>query len=222
VIEIDNITKLYSLGRGRVEALRGVDLKVKKGGFLAVSGSSGSGKTTLMNILGCLDTPTRGRYVLDNEDVSTLDAESLSKIRNEKIGFVFQNFNLLGRLSAVENVEMPLVFRGENNQIRRGKAVKALEEVGLSNRISHRPKELSGGQQQRVAIARAIVTDPSVVLADEPTGNLDRHSGEEILEILLDLNSRGTTIVLITHDPEVAKRASERIILSDGKIVDRY
>lgn len=219
MIEVERLTKLYTLGRERVDALWGVDLSLERGGFMAVTGSSGSGKSTLMNILGCLDTPTSGSYKLDGEDVSKLEPNRLSQIRNTKIGFVFQSFNLLSRLTAVENVGMPLTFRGEGPAERRDKAVAALEAVGLSGRLSHKPGELSGGQQQRVAIARAIVTDPAIILADEPTGNLDKRSGEEILELLLELNSRGVTIILITHDQDVAARAKRCVVLSDGRVV---
>lgn len=218
MIEMSGITKNYCFGENHVVALRGVDLKISDGDFVAIIGASGSGKTTLMNIIGCLDKPTSGRYILDGEMVSALRRDRIAQLRSRKIGFVFQNFNLLNRLSALENVEMPLIFRGEDPSVRRRKAEQALETVGLSNRISHKPGELSGGQQQRVAIARAIVTAPSVILADEPTGNLDTVSGGEILHLLLTLNEGGATVVLITHDPRIAERGHRSICLSDGLI----
>jgi putative ABC transport system ATP-binding protein len=213
------ITKKYHFGANPVEALRGIDLKISEGDFAAIVGASGSGKTTLMNIIGCLDAPTAGRYLLDGDDVSSLGRDRLAELRSRKIGFVFQNFNLLNRLSALENVEMPLIFRGEDRALRREKAKAALDRVGLLHRLEHKPQELSGGQQQRVAIARAIVTDPAVILADEPTGNLDTASGQEIIDLLISLNALGTTVVLITHDPKTAARSRRSIRLSDGMIV---
>jgi putative ABC transport system ATP-binding protein len=213
------ITKKYHFGANPVEALRGIDLKISEGDFAAIVGASGSGKTTLMNIIGCLDAPTAGRYLLDGDDVSSLGRDRLAELRSRKIGFVFQNFNLLNRLSALENVEMPLIFRGEDRALRREKAKAALDRVGLLHRLEHKPQELSGGQQQRVAIARAIVTDPAVILADEPTGNLDTASGQEIIDLLISLNALGTTVVLITHDPKTAARSCRSIRLSDGMIV---
>jgi len=219
LIEMKNITKSYQMGTNSVEALRGIDLKIGDGDFVSIVGASGSGKTTLMNIIGCLDTPTSGIYMLDGEVVTSLARDRLAELRSRKIGFVFQNFNLLSRLTALENVEMPLIFRGEAPAVRREKAAEALERVGLLKRMSHKPHELSGGQQQRVAIARAIVTEPSVILADEPTGNLDTVSGQEILKLLMSLNASGTTVILITHDQQIASLSHGRVRLSDGLIV---
>ncbi len=219
MIEMKNITKNYQMGANSVVALRGINLKIGDGDFVSIVGASGSGKTTLMNIIGCLDTPTSGLYMLDGEVVTSLARDRLAELRSRKIGFVFQNFNLLSRLTALENVEMPLIFRGEAPAVRREKAAAALERVGLLNRMSHKPHELSGGQQQRVAIARAIVTEPSVILADEPTGNLDTVSGQEILKLLMSLNASGTTVVLITHDQQIASLSHGRVRLSDGLIV---
>lgn len=219
MIEMRKVTKNYSPGANRVEALRGVDLEIRDGEFVSIVGASGSGKTTLMNIIGCLDLPSGGQYFLDGEQVTLLGKDRLSELRSRKIGFVFQDFNLLRRLTALENVELPLVFRGEAPFRRREKALAALDSVGLLDRASHKPHELSGGQQQRVAIARAIVTRPSVILADEPTGNLDTATGEEILKLLLSLNSDGTTVVLVTHDERIASVGNRRIKLSDGLVV---
>lgn len=219
MIRLENIHKSYEMGENTVEAIRGVNINISRGDFLSIVGASGSGKTTLMNIIGCLDTPTRGRYVLDGEDISHLTSNRLSMLRNQKIGFIFQSFNLLNRRTALENVEMPLIFRCEERSRRRKMAAAALERVGLSNRMSHRPSQLSGGQQQRVAIARAIVTNPAVILADEPTGNLDTTSGQDILQLLISLNSSGSTIVLITHDPKIASHSHRSIMLSDGCII---
>jgi putative ABC transport system ATP-binding protein len=219
LIEMRKVTKNYSPGANRVEALRGVDLEIRDGEFVSIVGASGSGKTTLMNIIGCLDLPSGGQYFLDGEQVTLLGKDRLSELRSRKIGFVFQDFNLLRRLTALENVELPLVFRGEAPFRRREKALAALDSVGLLDRASHKPHELSGGQQQRVAIARAIVTRPSVILADEPTGNLDTATGEEILKLLLSLNSDGTTVVLVTHDERIASVGNRRIKLSDGLVV---
>jgi len=219
LIEMKKITKYYQTGANPVEALKGIDLVIRDGDFISIVGASGSGKTTLMNIIGCLDTPTSGLYKLDGEVVTSLGRDRLAELRSRKIGFVFQNFNLLPRLTALENVEMPLIFRGEAPAVRREKAAAALERVGLADRLSHKPHELSGGQQQRVAIARAIVTEPSVILADEPTGNLDSASGHEVLKLLMSLNSNGTTVVLITHDQQIASLSRGRVRLSDGLIV---
>ena len=205
---------------GEVFALREVDLSVSRGEFLAIVGTSGSGKSTLMNILGCLDRPTSGSYSLSGRDVSKLPKAELSKIRNRKIGFIFQGFNLLEKMSALENVELPMMYAKIPPKERRRIALDALESVGLQARINHHPCELSGGQQQRVAIARAIVLNPSLILADEPTGNLDSNSGEEILSILEKLQANGTTVVLITHDMGVAKKASRVIEISDGRIIN--
>ncbi|MGI6577455.1 MAG: ABC transporter ATP-binding protein [Eubacteriales bacterium] len=219
MIQLKNIHKRYQMGENVVDALRGVSLDIARGDFMSIVGASGSGKTTLMNIIGCLDIPTSGHYILEDEDVSNFGRDRLALLRNTKIGFVFQNFNLLGRLTALENVEMPLIFRGEDKWVRREKAAIALERVGLESRMMHKPNQLSGGQQQRVAIARAIVGEPSVLLADEPTGNLDTASGQDILRLLTSLNNGGTTVVLITHDPRIAAFSRRSIVLSDGRII---
>jgi putative ABC transport system ATP-binding protein len=220
VIDVRTVTKTFDLGQVQVHALRGISLRIERGDFVAIMGSSGSGKSTLMNILGCLDIPTSGRYELDGVDVSDLDADDLSDLRNRKIGFVFQSFNLVARTSALANVELPLAYAGLNRTERRLRAERALDAVGMSARMSHQPSELSGGQQQRVAVARAIVTNPSLVLADEPTGNLDSRTTEEVLKIFARLNNEGRTIVLITHEPEVAAQAARVVRLSDGEIVE--
>ena len=221
VIRIQALSKVYRLGITEVRALRGIDLEVERGEFVAVMGASGSGKSTLMNILGCLDVPTAGTYDLDGERVNGLDRNARADIRNRKIGFVFQGFNLLGRTTAVENVELPLLYdrSGPKLQTRR-LAIEALGRVGLSDRAHHQPSELSGGQQQRVAIARALVTRPALLLADEPTGNLDRDSGHDVLELLEGLHSRGLALVVVTHDPEIGRRAGRRIRMFDGRIVE--
>jgi len=218
LIEIRELTKVYGLDNVAVHALRGVDLEVERGEFLAIMGASGSGKSTLMNILGCLDRPTAGAYVLDGQDVSRLGKNELAGVRNQKIGFVFQSYNLLPRLTAVGNVELPMIYGGISG--RHKKALAALKAVGLGDRASHRPAEMSGGEQQRVAIARALVNEPAVILADEPTGNLDSKSGEEILRIFESLNrDRGITLVMVTHDPAIGARAARTIHLKDGQIV---
>ena len=220
VISAADLTKVYLLGEIEVPALRGVSVQVRRGEVLAIMGPSGSGKSTLMNILGCLDRPTGGTYALDGEIVSDLRDDQLAAIRNRKVGFVFQSFNLLGRQTALANVELPMRYAGAMKD-RRERAQAALESVGLGDRLQHRPNELSGGQQQRVAIARALVNEPAIILADEPTGNLDSKSGEEILRILLELNeSRGTTLIFVTHDPAIASRTQRVIRLRDGWIED--
>ncbi len=220
VIQVHDVTKTYELGQIRVRALRNVSLRIDAGDLVAIMGSSGSGKSTLMNILGCLDVPTSGRYEIDGLDVSRMDEDDLSDLRNRKIGFVFQSFNLVPRTSAVVNVELPLAYAGLRGAERRGRAERALRSVGMGHRLNHQPAELSGGQQQRVAVARAIVTNPSLILADEPTGNLDSHSSEDVLRIFARLNEEGRTVVLITHEPDVAAQAKRVIRLSDGQIVE--
>ena len=218
VLRLDNVSKIYGSGDAEVRALDGVSLTVNEGDFVAVVGPSGSGKSTLMNILGCLDVPTSGRYLFAGEDVSGLDAYALARIRNRRIGFVFQQFQLLNDLSAWRNVELPLLYRSARD--RKGMALTVLEQVGLANRVGHRPNQLSGGQQQRVAIARALVTDPDLVLADEPTGNLDSGSSRDILAILRQLNEAGRTVILITHDPNVAAVAKRVVHTSDGRVAE--
>jgi putative ABC transport system ATP-binding protein len=218
MITLDAVTKTYRMGRVEVHALRGIDLHVEAGDFVAIMGASGSGKSTLMNIIGCLDVPTSGRYFLDGTDVAKLDDDQLATIRNRKIGFVFQSFNLIPRTTALHNVEMPLIYAGAQN--RRPRALEALEAVGLANRAGHQPTELSGGQQQRAAIARALVTNPAILLADEPTGNLDSVSSVEIMKLLSDLNAEhGRTIVLITHERDIAAFAKRVVELRDGVIL---
>jgi putative ABC transport system ATP-binding protein len=218
MIELDGVTKTYGNGEVQVRALGPVDLLVEEGDFVAIMGPSGSGKSTMMNILGCLDVPSGGRYLLDGIDVSKLRDNKLAAIRNTRIGFVFQSFNLIARTSAVRNVELPLIYSGDKSR-RRERALAALERVGLGERAGHMPNELSGGQQQRVAVARALVTNPAIILADEPTGNLDTTSTVEIMRLLVELNDAGRTVVLITHEPEVAEFAKRVIELRDGKIV---
>jgi len=218
VITLEGITKVYRAGEVEVPALKGVSLHISEGEFVAIMGPSGSGKSTLMNVIGCLDQPTEGRYILDGYDVSALTDDQLAWIRNRKIGFVFQSFNLIPRVSAAHNVEMPLIYAGDSVQ-RRERAMAALESVGLLDRAGHLPNELSGGQQQRVAVARALVTDPAILLADEPTGNLDTESSLEILKLLRDLNQQGRTIVLITHEADIAAFAQRVVRLRDGVIV---
>jgi putative ABC transport system ATP-binding protein len=218
VIKLEAVVKTYRMGKVEVQALRGVDLLVDSGDFVAIMGASGSGKSTLMNIIGCLDVPTSGRYLLDGTDVARLDDDQLATIRNRKIGFVFQSFNLIPRTTALHNVEMPLIYGGANN--RRPRALEALESVGLADRAEHQPTELSGGQQQRAAIARALVTNPAILLADEPTGNLDTASSVEIMKLLTELNeTQARTIVLITHERDIAAFAKRVVELRDGLIV---
>lgn len=218
VVDAHGITKVYQMGEVEVHALNGVDIQIAPAEIVAIMGPSGSGKSTLMNILGCLDRPTSGEYLLDGESVGGLSDDGLSRIRNRKVGFVFQQFNLLARTSALENVELPLRYGGVNGA-KKERAKAALEAVGLGDRIHHRPSELSGGEQQRVAIARALVTNPAMILADEPTGQLDSHSGEEVMNILLGLNrDRGTTLILVTHDASIAACAQRIIHLRDGLV----
>jgi putative ABC transport system ATP-binding protein len=220
LIALQRVTKTYQMGTQTVHALREITLGIGGGDYVAIMGASGSGKTTLMNILGCLDLPDHGRYLLDGVDVRYLEDDELAVIRNRRIGFVFQSYNLVPRTTALQNVELPLVYAGVRRKVRERRAYAALSRVGLADRIRHLPSELSGGQQQRVAIARALVNDPAVVLADEPTGNLDSHSGEEVLDIFSGLNAEGRTIVLITHEDTVAERARRVVRLRDGEIVD--
>lgn len=219
IIRISDVYKIYNPGPNEVRALDGVSLSVREGEFVAIVGHSGSGKSTLMNILGCLDTPTSGSYLLEGRDVSRFDDRSLSDIRNRQIGFIFQGFNLIPSLSAQENVELPLVYRGIGREERRRLARESLLRVGLENRMTHRPSEMSGGQQQRVAIARAIAARPPILLADEPTGNLDTHSGSDVMDILRRLNNDGHTVILITHDPGIAASARRAVSLQDGRII---
>lgn len=219
LIDVRDVVKIYRMGEVEVPALRGVSLQIRRGELLSIMGPSGSGKSTLMNILGCLDQPTSGEYYLDGVNVGELDDNALAVIRNRRIGFVFQNFNLLPRTTALQNVELPLIYAGVGLRERRERAIAALEAVGLGDRIHHRPTELSGGQQQRVAIARALVTHPSIILADEPTGNLDSKSGKEIVAIFQRLNRQeGITVVFVTHDPEVAACTRRIIRLRDGLV----
>jgi putative ABC transport system ATP-binding protein len=220
VIEVHDVSKTFALGQIKVRALRNVSLQIHRGDFVAIMGSSGSGKSTLMNILGCLDIPSSGRYLIDGVDVSHLDEDDLSDLRNRKIGFVFQSFNLIPRTSAQANVELPMAYAGLSRPERRRRATAALEAVGIGRRARHQPSELSGGEQQRVAVARAIVVNPALILADEPTGNLDSHATEEILRIFARLNTQGRTVVLITHEPDVAAQAKRMLRLQDGRIVD--
>ncbi len=218
MLSIESVHKYYNLGESRVHALRGVSLMVKAGGFVAIMGASGSGKSTLMNILGCLDRPSSGRYLLDGHDVSQLDKKALAAIRNQKLGFVFQGFNLLGRTTALENTELPTLYTPIGNAERSKRAREALAVVGLLDRADHYPSQLSGGQQQRVAIARALVNHPAILLADEPTGNLDSRTAVEIMSILQELNDGGLTIVLVTHEPDIAQFAKRILVFRDGRI----
>jgi putative ABC transport system ATP-binding protein len=220
VIQVHGVSKVFELGQIRVHALRDVSLRIDTGDLVGIMGSSGSGKSTLMNILGCLDIPTAGRYEIDGVDVSHMDEDDLADLRNRKIGFVFQSFNLVPRTSAIANVELPLAYAGLNRAERRRRAEAALISMGMANRMHHMPSELSGGQQQRVAVARAIVTNPALILADEPTGNLDSHSTEDVLRIFGHLNEEGRTVVLITHEPDVADQCKRVVRLSDGEIVE--
>src|SRR5947208_2810834 len=218
IISMNQIRKIYDTGKVKVEALKGIDLSIDEGELVAIVGPSGSGKSTLMNLLGCLDTPSEGEYQLAGENVAGVTRDQLAEIRNRRVGFVFQNFNLLPHITALENVEMPLLFGGVRPRDRRERATEVLTRVGLGDRIDHKPTELSGGQMQRVAIARALAMDPDIILADEPTGNLDSTSGSDIMSLFTDLWQQGRTLVIITHDPALAKRASRVVEIRDGRI----
>ena len=220
MIKLEHIFKVYEMGTNKVYALDDVSLHICEHEFVSIIGPSGSGKSTLMNMLGCLDTPTQGKYLLDGIDVSKKHDDELAEIRNKKIGFVFQGFNLLPKLTAIENVELPLIYSSVSAKERHRRAKEALDKVGLGGRIDHKPTELSGGQQQRVAIARALITNPPIILADEPTGNLDSQSGKEVMEIFKNLNNNGNTIILITHDSDVAAQAKRIIRIQDGKLYE--
>jgi putative ABC transport system ATP-binding protein len=219
LIQIDDVAKVYQMGDVEVRALRGVTLKVQQGEFVAIMGASGSGKSTLMNIIGCLDRPTKGRYLLEGHEVSNLSRDDLARIRNRTIGFVFQSFNLLSRTTALENVELPLVYAGLSRRERHKRAAEALERVGLGDRIEHHPNQLSGGQQQRVAIARALVSQPKLILGDEPTGNLDSRTSVEVMSLLQDLGRSGITVLLVTHEADIARYASRAITVKDGLVL---
>jgi putative ABC transport system ATP-binding protein len=221
LIEIEDVCKSYQLGEVRVDALSGVSLSIEQGEFVALVGQSGSGKSTLMNTLGCLDRPTSGSYRLAGEEIVSMNRDQRARIRNEKIGFVFQNFNLLNRTSAVENVELPLLYRSSlSGSTRRNRAIDVLERLGLGDRMDHHPGQLSGGQQQRVAVARALVNEPSILMGDEPTGNLDSRTSEEMIGLFSELNSRDRiTVILVTHDPDVARVAHRQIVLRDGQVI---
>jgi len=222
LIEVKDIYKIYNPGENEVRALDGITLSIDRGEFVAIVGQSGSGKSTLMNMLGLLDIPTSGTYLLDGVDVSSMSDDELSEIRNKQIGFIFQGFNLIPSLTAQANVELPLVYRGMRAEERHRLSLEALEKVGLSHRLTHLPKQMSGGQQQRVAIARAVAARPPIILADEPTGNLDSHSGEDVMEILTGLYKEGRTVIIITHDPGIAARAKRVVKISDGQVIDDY
>lgn len=220
IILMEEVHKIYRTGSTEVNALDGINLRVQRGEFLAIMGPSGSGKSTLMNIIGCLDVPTSGRYFLKGREIEKMGDEELAYIRNREIGFVFQNFNLLSRTDALSNVELPLIYAKVSKRERKERAFEALKKVGIEHRAKHMPSELSGGEQQRVAIARALVTNPSIILADEPTGNLDTKSSEDIMAIFDKLNSEGNTIILVTHEPDIAKHAKRLVRLRDGKIIE--
>jgi putative ABC transport system ATP-binding protein len=218
VIRITDLTREYQMGEERILALRGVTLDIRRNEYVAIMGPSGSGKSTMMNLLGCLDTPTTGEYWLNGQEVSRLSDDELARVRNQEIGFVFQTFNLLPRATALHNVELPLVYAGVSGRERRDRAATALARVGLDNRMDHRPNELSGGQRQRVAIARALVNDPSILLADEPTGNLDSVTSEEIMKVFASLHAAGQTVIMVTHEPDIAAHAERTVVLRDGRI----
>lgn len=220
IIEANNLTKKYQIGDEELKALDNISLNISRGEFVSVVGPSGSGKSTFMNIIGCLDTADEGEYILDGENIKNIESDGLSDIRNKKIGFIFQNFNLLNKLSAIENIELPLIYKGIDTKKRREIALKCLENVGLESRKNHKPNQLSGGQQQRVAIARAIATNPEILLADEPTGALDSKTSKEILNILEKLNEDGKTIIMITHDLDIASKAKRQIRIKDGKLYE--
>ena len=222
LIHIENMNKIYNPGENEVRALDGIDLDIEKGDLVAIVGHSGSGKSTLMNMLGCLDTPTSGKYVLDGQDVASMTDNQLADVRNKEIGFIFQGFNLISNLDAVGNVELPLVYRGVSKNERKQLAMEALKSVGLEDRMKHKPNEMSGGQQQRVAVARAVAAKPPIILADEPTGNLDSKSTQEIMEILKELHRSGRTVIIITHDEEIASQAHRVIRILDGRIEEDY
>ncbi|WP_066498547.1 ABC transporter ATP-binding protein [Abyssisolibacter fermentans] len=221
VIDMKNVKKIYSNGSLKVEALKGIDMTVEEGEFVSIVGTSGSGKSTLMNIIGCLDILSSGQYFLKGKDINSYTEKELSILRNKNIGFIFQKFNLLTKLNAYENVELPLLYQGAKKKERHIKVTKALQQVGLADRMDHKPSEMSGGQQQRVAIARSLVCDPALILADEPTGNLDSKSSKEIMDILIDLNKQGATLVLITHDNDIAQMANRTIRIKDGEVVSQ-
>jgi putative ABC transport system ATP-binding protein len=220
MIELRGLSRTFFVGGRPVHALRELDLSLPDGDYISIMGPSGSGKSTLLNLLGCLDRPTAGSYQLDGNEVGQLDESELTQVRRHKIGFVFQSFHLVPRLTAAGNVELPMTFAGVERPERRERVSKALESVGLGERVGHRPEQLSGGEQQRVAIARAIAMDPAILLADEPTGNLDSHSGKEVIDLLEGMNSRGLTVIMVTHNPEIAERAKHRIRLADGRLVE--
>ena len=222
LIHIENMKKIYNPGENEVRELDGIDLDIEKGDLVAIVGHSGSGKSTLMNMLGCLDTPTSGKYVLDGQDVASMTDNQLADVRNKEIGFIFQGFNLISNLDAVGNVELPLVYRGVSKNERKQLAMEALKSVGLEDRMKHKPNEMSGGQQQRVAVARAVAAKPPIILADEPTGNLDTKSTQEIMEILKELHRSGRTVIIITHDEEIASQTHRVIRILDGRIEEDY
>lgn len=219
LIELKDVKKVYPMGSETVRALNGVDLEIQQGEYVAIMGASGSGKSTLMNLLGCLDTPSSGHYILNGHAVETLGDSDLAAIRNKEIGFVFQTFNLLARTNALHNVELPLIYAGLGRRERRERALAALQRVGLGERVHHQPNELSGGQRQRVAIARALVNKPSILLADEPTGNLDSATSVEIMQLFDELHRGGNTVILVTHEPDIAEHARRKVVLRDGKVI---